>query len=165
MWFTDGTLAIAAVPETHKYLDKDFTSALITTREGFTFGKFEIRAALPKGKKLRPAIYLVPAIKNKGWPFDGQIDVMTNKQTQSLGNGIHSTLLYYGDEYKAGPELNLNHFHSYILEWNRTTIIWKLDEIQRLSINLTEYFANITNSFYQTIQINCKSWSGWPLFQ
>ena len=147
------TLSIAALRETQKYLNKDFTSAMITTKEGFTFGKFEIRAALPKGKMLRPAIYFIPTVKTGGWPSDGQIDLMTNIQTQSLGSGFHSVRGYAGDEYKAGPELNLNHFHSYILEWNQTAIIWKLNEIQRLSINLTKYFANIDNPFINPFKI------------
>jgi beta-glucanase (GH16 family) len=59
----DVTLAITVIRE--KHLNKEYTSAKITTREGFTYGRFEIRAALPKGKMLRPAFFIQAEI------FDG----------------------------------------------------------------------------------------------
>ena len=82
----DGTLVIAVIKE--KYLNKEYTSAKINTRESFTYGRFEIRAALPKGKMLRPAILMIPE-KPSDWARNGQIDVMTNNQTSILWAGIH----------------------------------------------------------------------------
>jgi beta-glucanase (GH16 family) len=81
----DGTLAITVIHE--KHLNKEYTSAKITTREGFTYGRFEIRAALPKGKMLRPAFFMPPEISD-GWAENGQIDIMTNIQDNILAAGI-----------------------------------------------------------------------------
>jgi hypothetical protein len=82
----DGTLAITVIRE--KYLNKEYTSAKITTREGFTCGRFEIRAALPKGKMLRPAMVMIP-MKICCWAKNGQINIMINTQDNELGAGIH----------------------------------------------------------------------------
>jgi beta-glucanase (GH16 family) len=51
---------LVIIPLKEKYLNKEYTSARITTKEGFTYGKFEIRAALPNGKMLRPAFFMIP---------------------------------------------------------------------------------------------------------
>ena len=83
----NGTLAITAIYE--KYLNKNFTSAKISTKKGFTYGKFEIRAALPKGKMLRPTMFMLPSSKVLKWSIGGEIDIMTNVQFQQLGSGIH----------------------------------------------------------------------------
>ena len=54
------------------------SSAKIHTRD-FTFskGRLEVRARLPKGDWLWPAIWLLPKYENYGgWPRSGEIDVM-----------------------------------------------------------------------------------------
>ncbi len=132
----DGTLAITVIHE--KYLNKEYTSAKITTREWFTYGRFEIRAALPKGKMLRPAFFM-PAEKYEGWAKNGQIDIMTNIQDNKLGAGIH-----YGIpakyEYNTSGDFstlsNLNDFHTYSIEWNESEIKWFFDDINHLTINI-----------------------------
>ena len=39
---------------------RHFTSARLTSKKAWTYGKFECRARLPKGKHLWPAIWLMP---------------------------------------------------------------------------------------------------------
>ena len=43
LWFTGGTVAIAAIKE--KYLNRGFTSGLMTTKQSFHASKVVIRAA------------------------------------------------------------------------------------------------------------------------
>jgi len=100
-------------------LNKDFTSAKITTRQHFTYGRFEIRAALPEGKNLQSTIYMVPK-DDADWALNGQITIMTDRQTFNIESG-----LFYGrpevntkeDKYLA--KSNLNDFHTYAIEWNQ----------------------------------------------
>ena len=142
----NGCLAIAAIRE--KHLDRDYTSALITSKESFTFGRFVLRAALARGKMLRPAIWMAPTSHSGDWPKDGQIDVLTNVQTKSLGNGIHYLTQkseYHGPEYKTNS--NLNDFHTYVVEWNESTIVWKFDERAHLVINISEKLLDHYNPF------------------
>jgi beta-glucanase (GH16 family) len=64
-------------------LNKEFTSAKIVTKQAFTYGRFEIRAALPKGKLLRSAIFMISEPYSE-WARNGQIDIMTNVQNKKL---------------------------------------------------------------------------------
>lgn len=53
-------------------------SARLTTQKSFSiaFGKVEVRAKLPKGDWLWPAIWMLPVNNTYGpWPASGEIDV------------------------------------------------------------------------------------------
>ena len=73
----DGRLVI----EAHKDSlgSKAFTSAKVVSREkgDWRYGRFEIRAKLPRGKGTWPAIWMLPTDwKYGGWPASGEIDIM-----------------------------------------------------------------------------------------
>jgi beta-glucanase (GH16 family) len=58
------------------------------------YGRVEVRAKLPKGDWLWPAIWLMPVHNEYGpWPASGEIDVM-----ESRGN------VNYPKEFGGGPE-------------------------------------------------------------
>jgi hypothetical protein len=139
----DGTLAITVIRE--KHLNKEYTSSKITTREGFTYGRFEIRAALPKGKMLRPAILMIPKEYND-WAINGQIDIMTNTQNNKLGAGIHYSIdpvQYESNRIGDFSTLsNLNDFHTYSIEWSESEIKWFFDEINHLTININQTLSS-----------------------
>lgn len=62
----NGNLVIEAHPE--QYGGKQFTSGRINSIKSWTYGIFEFRARLPKGKHLWPAIWLIPKEdKYGGW--------------------------------------------------------------------------------------------------
>ncbi|CAG2168124.1 unnamed protein product [Oppiella nova] len=133
---THGCLAITAARETNPYIlsnNKKFSSAMITTTKSWTYGRFEIRAALPNGKMLRPDFNMIPAAGQTKWALDGQIDVMANIQDSSLHAGAHYGLshnggqnAYTGAKYNA-VSVNLQNFHTYAVEWNETHIQWFFD--------------------------------------
>lgn len=57
-------------------------SAKITTTESFKFkyGRVEVKAKLPKGDWLWPAIWLLPRHNEYGnWPASGEIDIMESR--------------------------------------------------------------------------------------
>ncbi len=139
----DGTLAITVIHE--KHLNKEYTSAKITTREGFTYGRFEIRAALPKGKMLRPAFFMPPEIID-GWAKNGQIDIMTNTQNNILAAGIHYGIPAKYEYNPSGDFLtfsNLNDFHTYGIEWNESQIKWFFDDINRFTFNINRSLSSL----------------------
>ncbi|CAG2167235.1 unnamed protein product [Oppiella nova] len=133
---THECLAITAAHETNPYLlsnNKSFSSAMITSKKSWTYGRFEIRAALPNGKMLRTAFIMIPAAEQTEWPLNGQIDVMTNIQDSSLDAGAHYGLSQNGDAPYTGAEYNavsanLQDFHTYAVEWNETHIQWFFDD-------------------------------------
>src|SRR3546814_6118470 len=58
---------------------KPFSSAKIVSRENgnWLYGRFEIRAKLPRGIGTWPAIWMLPTDwKYGGWPTSGEIDIM-----------------------------------------------------------------------------------------
>lgn len=70
----DGHLVITATKEGDHYY-----SARLTTKNKveFQYGTVEVRAKLPKGKGLWPAIWMLGHdINEKGWPLCGEIDIM-----------------------------------------------------------------------------------------
>lgn len=106
-----------------------YTSGLLTTFDSFsqTYGYFEIRARLPRGKGLWPAFWLLP--KSREWP--PEIDVF-----EALGQDpdlIHQTVhwSYKGEHELEHEETRIDgaadDFHTYGVEWTKTDITWFID--------------------------------------
>ncbi|MDR3246305.1 MAG: glycoside hydrolase family 16 protein, partial [Prevotellaceae bacterium] len=73
----NGELVITARKEA--YDAASYTSASINTRGKFEFqgGRIEVRAKLPEGRGVWPAIWTLGTNINKvGWPVCGEIDIM-----------------------------------------------------------------------------------------
>jgi beta-glucanase (GH16 family) len=126
----DGVLTITAdrAPETLKPRlgGYGYTSGLITTQPSFrqTYGYFEMRAALPRGKGLWPAFWLLPA--DLSWP--PEIDVM-----ESIGD---PTKVYVTAHSKAGKAEGIEvkvpdaGFHTYAVAWDAKQLVWYLDGVE-----------------------------------
>ncbi|CAG9855666.1 unnamed protein product [Phyllotreta striolata] len=113
----------------------------------FKFGKMEVRAKVPAGDWLWPAIWLLPKDwKYGGWPRSGEIDVMESRGNRQLyaGNkniGVDEVActLHWGPDpahnqwEKTHYEKNLNggfdkDFHKYQLEWTPEHIQLSIDD-------------------------------------
>src|SRR5262245_54983396 len=71
----NGVLVIEARRE--RYEGADYTSASLTSRATWTYGRIDVRARLPKGRGTWPAIWMLGAnIRAVGWPECGEIDIM-----------------------------------------------------------------------------------------
>ena len=74
-----GMLVIAARLEEME--GRRYTSARLVTRGkgDWLYGRFEIRAKLPSGRGMWPAIWMLPTDREYGgWPAGGEIDIMEN---------------------------------------------------------------------------------------
>ncbi len=131
LFFQDGKLLIEARKES--YGGKNYTSSKIVSRgkKVFKFGRVDIRAKLPKGKGIWPALWMLP--QNNvygGWPRSGEIDIMemvgheANKVygTLHFGPGPGSTQISRNYTLPGGA-LFYDEFHVFSLEW-------KLDQIK-----------------------------------
>ena len=131
----DGLLTITAKEE--KCNDADYTSARIRTKGkgDWTYGKFEIRAKMPIGKGLWPALWMMPTENvYGGWAASGEIDI-----TEYLGHEpeyVHGTLHFGGQwpqndskgkAYKLDTGTFHQDFHIFALEWERGEIRWFVD--------------------------------------
>lgn len=133
-----GRLVIVAREE--NYLGKKYTSARMRTkyRGDWTYGRFEIRAKLPYGKGLWPAIWMLPTDwEYGGWPMSGEIDIM-----ELLGheiNRVYGTIHFgpawpnnqkIGASYKL-PKGNFSEeFHTFTLIWDSTGFEWYVDGVK-----------------------------------
>lgn len=116
-----------------------YTSARIDTRDIFSFryGKLVVRARLPAGQGLWPAIWLLPQDKKYGnWPASGEIDMIEAKGR--LPQQVFGTLHFGPDwEHKVTDEFSyelesgttINEFHDYTLEWREASIRWLADGV------------------------------------
>ncbi len=113
-----------------------YTSARLDTRGHFSYcyGKLVIRAKLPVGQGLWPAIWLLPEHQSYGaWPASGEIDIMEARGR--LPKQVSGTLHYGKDmETKATDEFTyhleqgtINQFREYTLEWSKQSIRWLVD--------------------------------------
>lgn len=126
----DGKLTITARDNLGKY-----TSARMITQDKVEFlhGRVDIRARLPKGQGIWPALWMLGENINEiGWPACGEIDIM-----ELVGHEphiIHGTAHYdnNGHQYKGrGIALDQgdfsDKFHVFSIIWERDYITWLLD--------------------------------------
>src|SRR5262245_26273810 len=93
----DGLMTIEARKEhyTGPQGTREYTSSRIRTRQkgDWLYGRFDIRAKLPQGKGIWPAIWMLPTDERYGgWPHSGEIDIM--ELVGHKPNEVHGTLHY-----------------------------------------------------------------------
>jgi len=118
---------------------REYTSArLRTLRKGdWKYGRFDIKAKLPFGQGLWPAIWMMPSEeKYGGWAASGEIDIM--ELVGHEPNKVYGTLHYGGewpDDVQSGKSYTLpqgrfaDDFHLFTIEWDTTQFRWYVDGI------------------------------------
>ena len=122
-------------------------SSRVRTAESFSFkyGRMEVRAKLPRGDWLWPAIWLVPRYNTYGqWPASGEIDIVESRGNAagypSGGCDTFASTLHFGPYWHEDP-YNLTtatkkltdgsdfskSFHTFGLYWNESVIYNYLD--------------------------------------
>lgn len=117
-----GVLTITAKKE--PFAGKAYTSTRMVTKNkaDWLYGRFEIKAKLPKGRGTWPAIWMLPTESVYGvWPNSGEIDIMEHVGYDL--NNVHFTLhanAFYGANGKGGAKIiatATDDFHIYRLDW------------------------------------------------
>jgi beta-glucanase (GH16 family) len=112
-----------------------YTSASLTTANlaSWRYGRIEVRAKLPKGKGVWPAIWtLGTAFPKVKWPDCGEIDIM--ELVGKEPNHIYGTLHYALKDGKDGADQGMletekpsDDFHIYAVEWDADRIEFFFD--------------------------------------
>ena len=108
-----------------------YTSGLLET-EGlfdFLYGRVEIRAKLPKGKGLHPALWLMSV--GRRWP--PEIDVMEyiGDQQDRVYHNVHwSSGSQWGATVIPGGDLSQS-FHTFTIDWAPGRLVWYVDGVER----------------------------------
>ncbi|MEM9390064.1 MAG: glycoside hydrolase family 16 protein [Bacteroidota bacterium] len=151
----DGKLIISLLQE--KIGAKEYSSARLVTRNkgDWKYGKFVIRAKLPRALGTWPAIWMLPTDwKYGGWPNSGEIDIMENVgyDPDSIVGAAHTGAYngMYGTHKNSRiyvPDSHSN-FHEYSLEWKPN-----------------EYHLFVDDRKYFTFCNENKTASEWPFDQ
>ncbi len=136
----NGVLIIEARKE--NYETRNYTSArLVSKGKGeWKYGRVEIRARMPSGVGVWPAIWMLPSENVYGpWPKSGEIDIMEHvgHLPDSIFGTVH-TQLYNGMlNTQAGGHLYLpgseKYFHNYVIDWTPEKINWFVDDVKYFS--------------------------------
>ena len=173
----DGLLAIEARNEHYTGSEgaREYTSSRIRTRRkgDWVHGRFDIRAKLPQGKGIWPAIWMLPTdSRYGGWPQSGEIDIM-----ELLGHQpkrVHGTL-HFTDEQRrhasSGKDLVLpggsfaEAFHVFRLDWEPAAMRWYVDDkpyhaVTKWSSGTNAFPAPFDQKFH--LLLNLAVGGNWP---
>lgn len=130
----------------------DYTSGKITTLGKFSmkYGRIDIKAKLPVGNGLWPAIWMMPADNSYGdWPASGELDITENKgrlpqeEYGTLHYGGPNNHIYTGATYTFPQGQSVNEYHVYSVEWEPGEIRWYVDgKIYQKQNNWKNYGPN-----------------------
>ena len=134
---TGGNLVITAKKESSN--GRDYSSARLITKgkAEWTYGRFEIRAKLPKGRGTWPAIWMLHATPTYGpWPASGEIDIMEHVGFDP--NRVHATVHTSAYNHSIGTQKGASmvvptatdDFHKYRVDWTPFSIIGFIDDVQ-----------------------------------
>ena len=150
----DGSLHISVYRDAHTTSDgktQPYSSARLRTqnRGEWRYGRFEIRATMPAGQGIWPAVWMLPTESPYGgWASSGEIDII-----ESRGSAVHETTgaLHFGGPWPrnthlahsyAFPDLDASEdFHIYTLEWNEDEITWFVDGKRCQTRSRSEWFS------------------------
>jgi beta-glucanase (GH16 family) len=135
---TGGLLTITAKEE--NFGGMDYTSARLRTKNlgDWKHGRFEMRAKMPIGQGLWPALWMLPTNDvYGGWAASGEIDILEylgHQPARAFGT------LHYGGSFPANtftsnaynlPSGDFNaSFHTFVLEWDECGMRWSIDGFQ-----------------------------------
>lgn len=157
----DGILNINVVEE--RMGGRNYTSARLITKYfmDFTYGKVQIRARVPEGRGLWPALWLLPSEwRYGGWPDSGEIDIMEYVGYQP--NTVHGSIHTGAYNHMIGTQLTFDRtvtnmeeeFILYEMVWEPGRIDLFVDGV------LFAYFGYNPNS-----NIDVKNTDAWPFDQ
>ena len=141
----------------------------------FQYGRIDVRAILPKGQGIWPAIWMLGAnYPSVGWPACGEIDIM--ELIGSSPSVVHGTV-HFGQDWTQHnhtgqstfipwTETFADEFHVFSIDWDESGITWLLDDQPFYSID-----NNVTgsqpypfdNPFFFILNIAVGGqWPGYP---
>lgn len=131
----NGVLIITAHKE--KIGDKEYTSARLVSKKDWKYGRIEVRAKLPSGTGIWPAIWMLGSnINSVGWPECGEMDIMeyVGYEPDNVNATVH-TSSGYGDS-ADGSNMILKsceeEFHKYGLIWTNEKLTFYVDSVENV---------------------------------
>lgn len=114
----------------------EYTSASLTTRgKGeWTYGRMEVRAKLPTGRGMWPAIWMLGTnISEVGWPRCGELDIMENVgfDPDVIHANVHTQAYNHVKKTNKGNSIKVEKphadFHVYSMDWTPEQVEFFVD--------------------------------------
>ncbi len=171
-WVSDSVLTIEARQES--FGGSNYTSAKIKTygKKSFQYGRIDIRALLPKGKGLWPALWtLGDNFNSVGWPDCGEIDVAEMVGGNGGENKVYGTAHWEhegahadagGSKTLSSSVYNYNEaYHVFSVYWDENFIKWYVDDQQFYEIDIS---SGDMSEFHQAhwFILNVAVGGNWP---
>ena len=167
----DGNLVIEARKQTLE--SSNYTSSRLITRnkKSFQYGRVDIRAAMPEGQGLWPALWMLGSNHLQvGWPTCGEVDIMEMIGGEGRDNILRGTAhwnqsghSYYGQQFTNDTKLS-KEYHVYSIIWDEQNIRWYFDDINFNTMDITPAeLSAFHNNFYFIMNIAVGgNWPGNP---
>ncbi len=180
-YLKDGCLVIQAIKTEKKDGTVYYSSGRINTqgKHAFTYGRFEARLRVPKGKGFLPAFWMMPDDESYygQWPKCGEIDIM-----EVLGDDVSKLYgtLHFGEPHAMVQGIKsldsgnfADEFHTFAVEWEPGEIRWYCDGenyktandwfTKRPGFGEQSYPAPFDQPFYVILNVAVGgSWVGYP---
>ena len=166
-----GLLQITAKSES--FGGQDYTSSRIKTQglKSWKYGRIDVRAALPYGKGMWPAIWMLgDNITSQGWPACGEIDIMelvggagANDRTvygtaHWSDNGSHAQC---GNSKALASGKFADEFHVFSIVWTANSIQWLVDDVVYNTLDVTPaQLSEFQENFF--LIMNVAVGGNWP---
>ncbi|RMG68708.1 MAG: glycosyl hydrolase family protein [Bacteroidetes bacterium] len=151
----------------------NYTSARITTqgKQSFRFGRVDIRAKLPEGQGIWPALWMLgESITTVGWPDCGEIDIM--ELVGHEPSTVHGTIHYddAGDYKYFGLGTTLDdgsfqdEYHVFSITWDAERIRWYVNNEQFHEANIqSTTMGEFRSPFFLIFNVAVGgNWPGFP---
>jgi beta-glucanase (GH16 family) len=143
-FYTQGRIENARVQNGHLIIEarkesmqnSNYTSSrMVSKNKGdWKYGRIEVKAKLPKGKGIWPAIWMLPTRSTYGgWPKSGEIDIMefVGYMPDSVFGTVHTGSFNHMIGTQKTGRIALkdlaNAFHVYAIEWTADKISFLID--------------------------------------
>lgn len=171
---SNGRLIIEAKEES--FGGKSYTSSRLTTQNKIDvkYGRVDIRAMMPGGKGLWPALWMLgTGINTVGWPSCGEIDIMEMIGGGSNDSETHGTV-HWSDgsnqyaSFGSGKALESgklsDEFHVYTIIWDASSITWYLDDVEFNTVSTSpSHMDEFRNNFFFIFNVAVGgNWPGSP---
>jgi beta-glucanase (GH16 family) len=133
----NGNLVIQAKKENLEGRQYTSTRMISRGKGDWLYGRFVVRAKLPRGRGTWPAIWMLPSDNGYGiWPASGEIDIMEHVGYNQ--NNVHSTIHCSAFNGQRGNQKGnskivsdaTTEFHDYRIDWTPYSIKGFVDDEQ-----------------------------------
>jgi len=167
----NGNLIIKAIRED----DGSYTSARLLTQDKkeFQYGRVDVRAKLPEGQGVWPAIWMLGAnISDISWPACGELDIMElvghepNKVHATAHWGVEGSPSIYNGKSTIKPEGYQDVYHVFSVIWEVSKVTFLVDEEPIHVINTSNtagYNYPFNAPFFMIMNVAVGgNWPGYP---